>query len=218
MLTAKLPDGFPLAWPDNWQRTPPHERRRSVYKVTEDKAGRQLEKSLLLLGAADHVITTDKPTRRDGRPMASARTPDDPGVAVWWVSRDELDRAARERREPRAQVLACDQWETTRENLRAIGLAVDALRALSRAGATQILDRAVAAFEAPQLGAGRPWWATVLDLELPTSSGAISGAFKREALRRHPDQGGRAEDWHELQSAYKAALASLNGNAQQARP
>lgn len=204
-----LPPGFPLCWPEGWTRTKQSMRVASKYQVTEDRARRELEKGLASLGAARWVITTNKPLRLDGLPMASARSPDDPGVSVWWVDNAEAARARAHGGTPAQKVIACDQWETTRENMRAIGLTIEALRAIQRSGATQILDRAVAAFKVPALPAGRPWWAVVLDIDVPTTEEEISRAFKKQAKVCHPDQGGTFEKWRELELATKTARESL---------
>jgi hypothetical protein len=204
----RLPPGFPLAWPEDWTRTPPERRKASAYRVTASKAQEELVSDLRALGASQLSVTTDVPLRLDGKPLLSARPPKDPGVAVWWYDRRAVELAQKRGELPAQRVIACDQWLSLRENLRACGLAISALRQLERSKATQILDRAQAAFDvARALEVGRPWWALVLDVDPHAlTAELVARAFKRQALTRHPDQGGTVEGWHELERARDEAL------------
>lgn len=149
-MTARA---FPLQWPDGWARTASLARRRAPYKVTPQKATDELLWSLQRLGADRRtvVLSTNVPVRRDGLPYANASAPDDPGVAVFWHDPKLGER-----------VIACDKWREVHDNVRAIGLALEGLRAMERAGATQILERAFSAFGALPAASAvpvkRPWW------------------------------------------------------------
>lgn len=82
---------YPLQWPQGWKRTPPGLRSRSSFRVTPDKARRNLLEQLRMLGATPGriVISSDVPVRQDGQPYADAarRLIHDPGVAIYF----ELD-------------------------------------------------------------------------------------------------------------------------------
>jgi hypothetical protein len=191
-----LPHGYPLAWPDGWARTQPGNREASAYKVTASAARDDLERELRLFGVSVLVITTNLPLRLDGRPLTSKSEPGDPGVSVWWS----------DPKNGRTRVIACDAWRSVRENLRAIGITIQSMRAMDRSRASQALERIVESFTASSLPAPRPHWAEVLDVRAPYSVAQIEAAYKAQALRRHPDQGGTAAQFIELQQAREAAL------------
>ena len=195
-------DSFPLYWPDGWSRTEPHRRRSTKYQVTFGKAREELLRDLALLGARrdDVVISSNLPTRRDGLPLAGQGEPQDPGIAVYW--------AVRRGSEANQRVIACDRWRLVRENLRAIGLAVAALRQLERTGASEIMDRAFQGFAAlPAPQAPLPMWAIALGFVTTlVSVDAINARYKEMAVKLHPDTGGTHEEMVRLNKAYNEAL------------
>jgi hypothetical protein len=190
---------FPLQWPEGWKRTASMARRRSNYKVTPERATNEMLHSLQLLGADRRtiILSTNIPVRQDGLPYANHRAPEDPGVAVYWNTKALGER-----------VIACDKWDQVHANIRAIGLAVDGLRAMDRAGATQILERAFSAFGAlPAATAApvaRPWW-EVFDVPQALlgslSLGMIEARYRELAAKAHPDRGGSQEAMVELNFA-----------------
>ena len=77
---------FPLQWPDGWRRTPVDERKpsRFFYGFTDSLSS--VLDEFRKIGAENVVVTSDLPTRRDGRPYASGRAETgDSGIAVWFV-------------------------------------------------------------------------------------------------------------------------------------
>src|SRR5690349_9227451 len=145
------PKPFPLEWPITWPRTEPGRRHYSKYKVDHSQARDDLLAEMRRLSARFVVISSNVPVRlSDGAPLANYREPDDPGVAAYW----EDDKRVR-------RVVACDRWRTLRENMRAVTLAIAAIRALERSGAGQVMDRMFAGLALPEnAGASseRPWW------------------------------------------------------------
>ncbi len=209
-MTARA---FPLQWPEGWKRTAQLQRRRAKYKVTEGRALSETVHSLTLLGADRRsvVVSTNIPVKQDGLPYANFRRPDDPGVAVYWTTQAHGER-----------VIACDKWLEVHENIRAIGLALEGLRAMERAGATQILERAFSAFGAlPAASAApvtRPWWEVMGFPEalLGSLSLAVVDARYRElAAKLHPDKLGTGshEAFTELTVARDQARAHYEGSA-----
>lgn len=199
-----MADAFPLQWPEGWARTLAHRRGRARYKLTPDAATGHLVAELGRLGAlrSSVVVSSNVPLRRDGLPYSNGRSPEDPGIAVYWSTNAFKDR-----------VIACDKWDKVHDNIHAIGLAIEGLRAIDRAGASQILERAFSAFGAlPPSSAApvvRPWWEV---LDIPQSAiGVLSIAmvearYRELATKAHPDRGGS-----------DAAMAELNGAREQAR-
>ena len=150
MTNVHLPLAFPLAWPEDWERTPAKQRAPSRYSMPVGRAvevlSRDLEswasvKKRMLSSSPRHyrgmfVLSTNIPARQDGRgPLASATVVGgDPGVAVWWI--------ARESQEDELRVVACDTWQTVAENIRACSVVVSSLCAIDRAKASEMLRRA----------------------------------------------------------------------------
>jgi hypothetical protein len=134
------------------------------------------------------------------------REPDDVGVAVYWTKMG-IDADKRSRTDRR--VIACDKWKTVRENLRAVGLALEALRTLERTGSSEILNRAFTGFAALP-PAGTKDWRVVLGLEnMAVTSSDIEERYRQLAKDAHPDTGGDHDAMVRLNKAREAALAFL---------
>jgi hypothetical protein len=187
-------DPFPLAWPDGWPRTTRPQRARfkvASFAYARDSVVHQIRK----LQGSRIVITSNLPVRNDGLPYANATEPADRGIAVWWV------------RQGREQVMACDRWDRTRDNLHALELSLDALRGLDRWGSTTIVERAFAGFAALP-PAGEHDWRAVLGAELRTLD-EVKRRFRELAAIAHPDQGGNPHEMQRLNAAYVAAKQEL---------
>ena len=229
-MEPHLPPAYPLAWPEGWERTEVFWRSRSRYRVTATRAFEFIAKemaawSMVLRRAASgaahdgkqYVVSTNMPARVTGRgPVTSGREPGDPGVAVWWLRR--------EGGETTLQVVACDTWKTVGENMRACGVVIESLRKIERAQATEVLKRAGwatraglpalrdSAIEKPKpkvvrkRSKARPWYETRLELVSPYTKAEVQRAYKRAVAREHPDRGGDAEKFLELEKARDAAL------------
>lgn len=196
---------FPLKWPDGWPRA--KNRKSSTYKVSTDAALESLLGALRLMHARNVIVSSNVPLRRDGTMYrgdhSDSRMPD-PGVAVYWDGRDAKGGAL-----PR--VIACDSWNTVRENVRAIGLTVEALRAIQRSGASELLERAYTGFaRLPQSTGPRPWW-EVLGIERQASRHAINQRFHELARTGHPDRGGDTARFAEITQAYHQAVGATAG-------
>jgi hypothetical protein len=199
-------NAHPLTWPVSWRRTPPHQRKRSRYQVSFGRARDEVVHSLGLMGVSRHdvIISTNVPLRRDGLPYADMREPDDPGVAVYW---SKIGKQTEQR------VIPCDSWRTVRDNLRAVGLALEALRQLERTGAKEILDRAFTGFAAlPPAPSEEEDWRRVLfpdgSWKLVTKE-RIEERYRELSLVAHPDRGGSHDAMVRLNRARDQALAFL---------
>lgn len=189
-------EAYPLSWPVGWPRKESWQRSSSRYEVDFAKARDHLANELRLSHARDVVISSNVPLRRDGLPLANMRHPDDPGVAVYWTGRGKKG-------EPVPRVIACDVWRTVRENIRATGLAVEAIRSLERTGASEILERAYAGFAL--LPASSDHWA-VLGLSPGASRDALTERYRELARIHHPDKGGDPSLMASINDAYRVAL------------
>lgn len=183
---------FPLYWPEGWPRTPEGARRTAAYKIPAGRARDHLLKELTLMKARRVVISTNVAIRPDGLPYANQRS-NDPGVAVYWKDPEGVER-----------VIACDKWKTVNDNLRAVGLAIEALRALERTGASEIIARAFRGFAALPASTSRPWRVVLgIDpMKTPTST-ELKEAYLAKARAAHPDRGGSHDAIVEINDAYE---------------
>jgi len=195
-------DAYPLRWPVGWARTHRDDRRASIYQVSFARARDELLRSVRLLGGVDVVISSDIALRRDGLPYANQGEPADPGIAVYWSQNNQ----------PR--VMACDCWRTVRDNARAVGLTIDALRAIERSGATQLLERAFTGFAALPENAGSngaPDWREVfcVSRDETLTRAQLEQLYRTLVRLAHPDVGGSVERMVQLNRARDAALREV---------
>lgn len=194
---TELPPNYPLTWPSSWPRS--EFRTRARYRVSFSQARDELFKRAKRQFPKGFALTTNIPLRLDGRPLSSPHYVSDPAVALWWIHPEEGYR-----------VLASDRYDSVLGNMRAVGLALEALVALERSGAEQVLERAVRSFNVPELPRPRkvlPAWVRWLELEtLPVSPREVKTAFKKLTLKHHPDTGGDPEAFLLIQAAYEEGL------------
>ena len=197
MTTPEGTTAYPLTWPVGRPRTPAHKRREAKFRVEFTRSRGELLHSLELLGARDAIISSGLPLRLDGLPLANAREPADPGVAVYFERRVPAPVSA----EWRPFVIACDTYTKAHHNLRAIGATVEHLRGIQHHGASGLLEQAFSGFAAlPSAPTARPWW-EVLEVPKDANRDAIAAAYRKLALVRHPDHGGTVEQFRELTDA-----------------
>jgi hypothetical protein len=172
-------------------------RRESPYEIVEFGRNRDLVLASLLKMATRHdiVMSTNVPLRRDGLPYANEQSPQDPGVAVYWM------------RNGKPQVIACDRWYKVGENARAIWYALESLRQLERCGASQVIERAYAGFAAlPAANRTKPWREVLGFPEGPVWGSEIEARYRELSRLHHPDVGGDTTRMAEINVAYKEAL------------
>jgi hypothetical protein len=181
-------EAFPLYWPEDWKRTPSYQRKRSRFKTSFAVARDQLVKEVGMLGGREPIISSNVALRRDSLPLAGQKEPADPGVAVYF------------KRQNKQQVLACDTYDNVGDNIHALELTIEALRAIGRHGATTILDRAFQGFTAlPPAG---PPWHQVLGVPPNASTDAVQAAYRNALSDAHPDRGGSQERFQAVQNAF----------------
>lgn len=181
---------YPLAWPAGWPRS--KSRKASKFKVTFAEARDELQREIKLLGGRYPVLSTNVELRVDGQPRASARAPDDPAVAVYF------ERAGKQ------MVFACDRWDSVKDNIRAIQKTIEAMRGTERWGASDMMERAFAAFIA--LPPASSDWRSVLGLTGTPSRAEIETAYRTKAKSAHPDAGGSDTEMAKLNAARVVAL------------
>ncbi len=189
-------DAYPLTWPSWWPRLAQHERKQAPYQVTFTRARDALLRELRLGGCKNVIISSNLPLRRDGLPYADCSEPRDPGIAVYFDTR-----------KGESKCIPNDCWKTTRENLRAVGLAYEGLRMIERTGSGPLLARAYSGFACLPAGDRvRPWW-EVLCVERGESLDRIRAAYHELSMQHHPDRGGDPARMSELNRAWQEAKA-----------
>lgn len=164
-------------------------RRRSPFRASWSSTVELLAKELRALNARRVVIELDMDEadfRLDGIPRANA-TARTPGVVISFESPHGPLRYA---------VDTFDHWQ---DNIRAVALGLQALRAVDRYGVTK-------------RGEQYAGWKA-----LPTGSGPSAdrgralirahGSVKRALFATHPDHGGSADDFADVQAARELATA-----------
>jgi hypothetical protein len=189
----------PLQWPAGRPRTPVHKISWSRFNTTESVARAHMMDEISRMGGRNIVLSTNKPTRKDGLPYASAREPDDSGVAVYFERKGER------------VCFSCDQYMVIWENMRAIGKTIEAMRGIERWGSTETLDRAFTGFTAlpppDQMSiittpVNRNWW-DVLSVQPDCALSVAEAAWK--ALCRSTSENER----YEINAAIEAARKAL---------
>lgn len=187
-------DAWPLAWPATWPRTDYPERSR--FGVSFATARDELLYELDLLGATDVVISSNFELRRDGLPYANRPEPIDTGVAIYFTI------------DGRQQCIPVDRWDRVKDNLRAAGLTIQALRGLERWGAKHMVDAAFAGFAALPAGGttGDDWWTVLGVPSRMTTYADVRAAYLRRVKETHPDNGGDPDEFRAVSRAYDQAM------------
>lgn len=201
---------YPLAWPPGWKRTqyPQHSR----FDTSPDRATRGLLAEIERLGGSLPVISSNAQYKLDGTPYARQGYIEDTGVAVYF------------QRKGKPVVFACDTYHALHDNIHAISKTIEAMRAIDRHGASDMLDRAFTGFTAlpaPIVAGMQRHWRDVLDLHDGTLNGAtgprgevtaedVQRRYRRLASQFHTDKpGGDHDKMAELNLARDEALQEI---------
>ena len=183
---------YPLYWPEGWPRATFHK----VAKFGDHSiaAGRtEIARQVALFDSRELIISTNLELRTsDGFPRSKQRQPDDRGVAIYF-KRGGVDMA-----------LACDVYTTIEDNLWALARTLDALRQIERDGSPSLINRAFKGFAQLPDPDRREWW-EVLNVARTASNDEIRSAYLRLAKQYHPDAGGDAKMFDQVQKAYDLA-------------
>lgn len=199
---------YPLTWPTNWKRTNKSDRKRAKFEMRGDVGYRRLSMAggiervmdqLARLGVTtreDVVISTNVRTRLDGLPYGNEPEPADPGVAVYW----RIAHGAK------TQSMAIDIYDRVADNVGAVALTISYMRGIERHGGAEILERVFLGFQQiePPID-----WKKILGIEGEVTVDKIQSAYRKLALKHHPDHGGNADAFADLNAAVVAAKASL---------
>jgi len=188
-----MTQAHPLHWPTGRPRTSRRERSRFATSFAAARDG--LLDELRLMGARLAVLSTNVELRRDGLPYANQPEPADPGVAIYFEWKG------------RPMAFSCDRWDRVKDNVRAIGLTIAALRGLERWGTGDMMESAFTGFEAlPAPDAPKSWRAVLGNC---TSIAEAKKARNHLAKEHHADTGASGAMMADVNAAFDQAKQEL---------
>lgn len=183
---------YPLSWPPNWPRTKEFERRSSKFKTSLPGAIANVSKELARFGKDSGKAVTG--IQISSNYALGSQSPKDPGVAVYFTW-DGIDTA-----------IAVDRYFKLEENLQAIALVLDAERTKMRHGGLNLVRASFVGYMAlPGSTASSRKWFEILDVPASADASTIRDAYNRKRSSSHPDKGGSAEAFREVQAAFEQA-------------
>lgn len=184
---------YPLSWPPNWPRTSTYERRPSKFKTSLAGAIANVSKELTRFGKDSGKQVTN--IQISSNYALGSQSPKDPGVAVYFTW-DGIDTC-----------IAVDRYPKLEDNLQAISLVLEAERTKLRHGGLNLVRASFTGYAALPSSSGpgaRPWH-MVLGVPEDASAATIRDAYNRKRSASHPDKGGTAEAFREVQTAFDTA-------------
>jgi hypothetical protein len=191
-----------------WPREMTKNRKRAQFKAGYNPSLALLDNELLKLGASNvvfEIALTDADIRLDGRPRSGAK-PSHPGVIVSFDTKH--GRLS----------YPCDTFDRYEDNVRAIALSLEHLRAVDRYGVTKRGEQYAGWSQLPPpmvteppmtLEAAReifkavtgsvPMWATLNEL------------YHKAVMKTHPDRGGDARSFRQVQRAKEVFDKEFSG-------
>lgn len=191
-----MTQAYPLLWPEGWPRT--KNRSPGQYRTGLPGALKNLRDQLRMLcgdAAAKTLVMSSNIT-------LGVEAPADPGVVAYFTW------------DGQAMAIPCDRWSKVEHNVQAIGLTIEAMRAMDRHGAKHMIRAMFRGFTAlPAPGAGQRHWRTVLGIGAtdPVDVAAIEALRRTLARQHHPDApGGNADRMAEINAACDQAVRELS--------
>jgi hypothetical protein len=199
-------EAYPLNWPLGYPRTSSWNQSNGPFKKKSIAVLRDsLLRELSLMGASNVIISSNMELRLDGLPRSNfdKKSIWDRAIAVYFIWNKEQ------------RVLCCDSYCSWESNLIAITKTVEALRGLERWGVSKTLKRTFQGFtelppapEAKKASTIKPW-RSILGLPFKNNYTwiEIKDAWRKRSFATHPNRGGTAESFQEVQKAYAEAAA-----------
>lgn len=185
------PQAYPLSWPPGWPRTEIARREASRMQSTLANALKNLTAEVNRMGGKNLILSSNCTLGHE--------LPADSGVVAYFT------------RDGDPVAIPCDRWKTVAENVQAIAKTIEALRGIERWGAKHMVKAAFRGFAAlPERAGARTCWQVLgINPSHPITRDTIEDAFRTKAKICHPDRGGSAEAFHELNEAREEALRFL---------
>lgn len=206
---------YPLCWPNNVPRRPPHLRGRPAFQERSVSSAinfvlaeiNRLNGRRYDVTDKSVIVSTNLRLRQDGLPYSDQAQPQDTGVAVFFSLRFARNGKWHERH----TVLSCDRWCKVAINLTAIGKDIEAQRSRERWGCTSVEQAFQGYLAIPERCGVRPWW-EILGVPSTASPDVIVDAYRSLAKRFHPDAAGESaeakEKWLQISNAHDEGMAT----------
>ena len=189
-----------IDWPAAIDRTPEEDRETYPhgFGVSRREAFDHLLEQLRKMDATDVQVDTaaDHQSRNPNLPYSEAQA-DDPALVV------------RYKLEGTPHIVAMDKWDSLRDNTRAVGLTLEAKRALTRYGVESVESE----FSTHRLPSGDedaiatgPPPHEVLEVAPDADPEVVQAAAKRRKAQTHPDAGGDEAAFKRVVEAEEAML------------
>lgn len=184
-------NAYPLTWPATFPRQKYRETGR--FKTGLPNAIKNVQTSL-------RGFASDSGKKLDGLTISSNVTlgvdaPADPGVAVWFTW-DGLQIC-----------IPVDRYNTVASNLQAIHHILEARRVELRHGSLALIRATFTGFLALPAPANARHWSDVLMLPRDAKPADIEAAYRHQRSATHPDKGGTAAAFDEVERAYREATS-----------
>lgn len=191
-------EAYPLCWPPHRPRS--KYRQNAAFKTGFAKARDHIVAEVRRLGGSSTIISTNIELKRDGLPYATFKTPDDPGVALYFTYK------------AKQMCFACDRYRKVEDNMHAISLTISALRGIARWGTGDMMEAAFSGFTAlPAPGnTTARGWPQILEIGPDATLEKAKENYRRLSMVRHPDRGGSEEAMSELNWAWAQAQEALH--------
>lgn len=170
---------YPLCWPAGWPTT--QYRETSRFNTDLSKALNKLKHEIVLMGGKDVVLSSNY--------TLGASNPKEPGVVAYFTWQG-LQMA-----------IPCDRWNKIHDNVQAIALTVEAMRGMERWGAKHMIKAMFTGFKALP-SSEKAWW-VVLHVPHNAHPDIVKASYRDLAKIHHPDNGGNADAFREVQAAYE---------------
>lgn len=177
---------YPLQWPGGWPRT--EYREESRFKTTLSAALNFLRKETELMGGKNLVLSSNCTLGNE--------KPKDCGVVAFFELRGT------------AIAIPCDRWRKVEDNVKAIGLTIEAMRGMERWGAKHMITAMFKGFMALPERSGPSCW-EVLGISPESNEAQIVEAWRTKAKDCHPDAGGSHDAMSALNAAKDIARATV---------
>jgi len=189
-------EAYPLHWPEGWKRAV--SPRSSAFKSGFARARDGLIYEIQMLGGSNIILSTNIPLRGDGLPYASAKEPDDSGIAAYFKYKSK------------DMVFACDEYIKTWENMVAVRKTIEAIRGIERWNASDMMERAFTGFKA-LADPNKLLWREVLGIPQDENDiNVIKYRYKQLCSTYHTDKdSGNAEIFDRVNKAWSEAKGEL---------
>lgn len=192
---------YPLHIPTGYART--KMPKTAYFSNSMARARDGFMQQMMFLNAENIIISCNIPEELF---FANQPQPEDAGVAVYFIFRKKR------------LTFFCDHWDRVEDNLLTIKKLIEALKDLQHWAVYKVMERAFLAFQSlpedesdaghAQAGtapAAMRWW-EVLKINKNATEAKIKSAYRKLAKVHHPDKGGDAEKFKEIDEAYNEAM------------